>query len=172
MERCRELEAEIAWSRTHAEALFRTVLRESSPPPYNALPCTGSSFNASEVMSFREPLPEGCPPADAPLIASAIMVYRLVRTAPPTEADFRSQRAEHPDKYFSNECLARGLSVHASRRDSEMAAKLPTLKGKQPCAVRLMPDSGHLKQTGKPSHHTWWPFASFDILSNIGEVAA
>ena len=123
-------------------------------------------------MSFREPLPEGCPPADAPVITTEVMVYRLVRTVPPTEEDFRSQRAENPEKYFSNECLARGLSVHALRRDSEMATKLPNLKGRQPCAVRLSPASGHLKQTGKPSHHTWWPFASFDILSNVGEVAA
>jgi hypothetical protein len=123
-------------------------------------------------MTFREPLPEGCPPADAPVLASEVMFYRLVRTLPPTDADFRSQRAEHSEKYFSNECLARGLSVHALLRDSEMAAKLPTLKGRQPCAVRLPPASGHLKQTGKPSHHTWWPFDSFDILGNIEEVAA
>jgi hypothetical protein len=124
------------------------------------------------AMSFREPLPEGCPPADAPVVTNEVMVYRLVRTVPPTAEDFRSQRAEHPEKYFSNECLARGLSVHALRRDSEMAAKLPTLKGRLPCAVRLSRESGHLKQTGKPSHHTWWPFASFDILGNVDGVAA
>ena len=123
-------------------------------------------------MAFREPLPTGCPPADAPSITSAVTVYRLVRKLPPTEDDFQSQRAEHPDKYFSNECLARGLSVHSLRADSEMASKLPNLKGRVPCAVRLAPGCGHLKQTGKPSHHTWWPVDSFDILSNLGEVAA
>jgi hypothetical protein len=123
-------------------------------------------------MPFREPLPEGCPPADAPLISSEVTVYRLVRTIPATDDDFRSQRAEHEEKYFSNECLARGLSVHALLKDSEMAAKLPTLKGRQPCAIRLPAGSGHLKQTGKPSHHTWWPIASFDILAHLYGVAA
>jgi len=25
---------------------------------------------------------------------------------------------------------------------------------------------GKIKQTGKKSHYTWWPFADFDILAN------
>ncbi len=130
------------------------------------------SLFLTSVMSFREPLPIGCPPLDAARITAEVTIFRLVRTLPPLADDFRSQRAEHPGKYFTNECLARGLSVHALRRDSELAAKLPTLKGRQVCAVRLTADSGHLKPTGKPSHHTWWPFASFDILAHCGGLAA
>lgn len=124
-------------------------------------------------MPFREPLLDGCPPQDAPIVAHEVTVYRLTRTLPPTEADFRSQRMEHPVKFFRDECLARGLSVHAQRRDSEMAAKLPNLKGRHVCPVRLLPDCGHLKRTGTGhSHHTWWPFAAFDILAHAGQVAA
>lgn len=117
-------------------------------------------------MDYREPLPQGCPPPEAAEITAEQTVFRLVRTAPPTAADFRSQRAEHPQHPYSNECIARGLSVHTVRRDSEIAAKLPALKGRRICAVRLRPGAGRILQTFKPSHHTWWPLAAFDILGN------
>ena len=64
-------------------------------------------------MTYRESLPENCPPDTADEITSPRLVYRLVRNNPPTDDDFRSQRAEQPDRVFRNisECQARGLSV-------------------------------------------------------------
>ena len=118
-------------------------------------------------MTYREPLPNGCPPAEAEEIRAAWEVFRLVRTNPPTETDFASQRALQPDKPFSRvtECQARGLSVHTDLRDSKKALKLPTLRGRQICRVRLEPGAGRIQQTGTRSHHTWWPLADYDILT-------
>lgn len=117
-------------------------------------------------MIFRETLPEDCPPGAAEAIAEQRDVYRLVASEPPTEADFRSQRALRPTAVFGvSECQAHGLSVHTERADSQRASKLPRLRGKRICRVRLLPGAGYLQQTGTPSHHTWWPSADFDILA-------
>ena len=120
-------------------------------------------------MSYREPLPEGCPPDAAEEIAAPREVFRLVRKSPSTLEDFRSQRAEKPNATFQlTECQARGLSVFAERRDSERALKLPTLRGRLICRLRLEAGAGRIQQTGRPSHHTWWPLAAFDILAHCG----
>lgn len=119
-------------------------------------------------MSYREELPEGCPPDAAEEIVSQRHVFRLVRGNPATLDDFRSQRAEKPGAIFSvSECQARGLSVFADRRDSERALKLPNLRGRQVCRLRLEVGAGRVQQTGRPSHHTWWPLAAFDILAHV-----
>jgi hypothetical protein len=118
-------------------------------------------------MTFREPLPEGCPPEEAEEIALPREVFRLVRNNPPTLDDFRSQRAEKPNAVFQvTECQARGISVFADRRDSERALKLPVLRGRLICRVRLEAGAGRIQQTGRPSHHTWWPLAAFDIMAH------
>lgn len=116
---------------------------------------------------FREPLPIGCPPEAARDITEALNVFRLVRTNPPTEDDFRSQRAEKPGHVFTRitECQACGLSVHTQRGDSESARKLPSLRGRLICQLSLGAGSGRILQTGRPSHHTWWPLAGYDVLS-------
>lgn len=106
-------------------------------------------------MSYREQLPEGCPPEAADEIAVPRDVFRLVRSSPPKVDDFRSQRAEKPDAIFQvSECQARGLSVFAERRDSERALKLPTLRGRLICRLRLEAGAGRIQQIGRPSHHT------------------
>ena len=96
-------------------------------------------------------------------------VFRLVRNTPPTLDDFRSQRAERPEAIFQvSECQARGLSVLADRSDSERALKLPVLRGRLICRLRLDVGAGRIQQTGRPSHHTWWPLAAFDIVAHGG----
>lgn len=122
-------------------------------------------------MIYREPLPEGCPPDASEEIISLREVFRLVRSDPPTDEDFKSQRAEKPNHIFIGvtECMARGLSVYAERRDTEKALKLPSLRGRFICRLRLKSGAGRIQQTGRRSHHTWWPLASYDILAQ-GEV--
>ena len=118
-------------------------------------------------MSYRETLPDGCPPEAAEEITSPREVFRLVRGNPPTLDDFRSQRAEKPNADFQvSECQSRGLSVFAERRDSERALKLPRLRGRLICRLGLKAGAGRIQQTGRPSHHTWWPLAAFDILEH------
>ena len=118
-------------------------------------------------MNYREPLPDGCPPDTAEEIVQPRDVFRLVRTDPPTEEDFESQRAEKPGGTFPgiDECQARGLSVHTERGDSEKALRLPKLRGRLICRLRLRLGAGTIQQTGRPSHHTWWPLADYDVLA-------
>jgi hypothetical protein len=122
-------------------------------------------------MSYREPLPEGCPPDTAEEIAAPREVFRLVRGNPPTQSDFRSQRAERPGRVFPGvtECQACGLSVFAERTELEAKAlKLQHLKNRLICRVELVAGAGRIQQTGQRSHHTWWPLAAFDILAHCG----
>jgi len=122
-------------------------------------------------MSYRDFLPEGCPPDAAEEIGTEQIVFRLVRTDPPTAQDFLSQRQEKPERVFAgvSECEARGLSVFAERRDAEAKAlKLPHLKNRKICRVLLPAGAGRIQQTFQPSHHTWWPLAAFDIQAHCG----
>ena len=128
-------------------------------------------------QEFREPLSDDCPPEDADEIGELRVVFRLVSQNPPTEDDFRSQRAEHPNRTFRNvsECQARGLSVHSDVRASENILRLPHMhrRGMVICQVVLDAGAGYIQQTGRDrSHHTWWPLASYDILNHcsVGEA--
>lgn len=125
-----------------------------------------SRTNVGHVVRYREPLPPGCPPEAAECIDSPLIVFRLVKADPPTEQDFRSQRAEKPTSRFSgvSECQARGLSVFTRNEDGRRALKLPNLRGRLLCSVDLSAGAGKIQQTGAPSHHTWWPLAHFNIL--------
>ena len=119
-------------------------------------------------MNYREPLPEDCPPETAEEITEPRLVYRLVRNNPPTDADFRSQRAEKPYLELRNitECQARGLSVFANRTDAERRSKSGQLLGTMVCEVTLSQGAGRIAKTGSRSHHTWWPLADFAITPN------
>lgn len=123
-------------------------------------------------MSFLEPLPPQCPPLGALEIDGPRVVFRLVKSVPPTLADFRSQRALAPSTTFPvPECIARGLSVHAELAHSINASRLPKLRGLVPCAVQLDAGAGYIQQTGGWSHHTWWPYAAFDIVAHCGAAS-
>ena len=124
-------------------------------------------------MPYREPLPDDCPPEAAEEITKPRIVYRLVRHNPPTDDDFRSQRAEKPYLELRNitECQARGLSVFANRADAERGARIERFHGALVCEVTLNRGAGRIAKTGRRSHHTWWPLADFDIPQN-SRVAA
>ena len=124
---------------------------------------------------FREELPPDCPPADAEEILDSREVFRLVRANPAQESDFRSQRAELPDKVFDGvcECVARGLSVLVTLEAGRNATRLPRLRGRMVCRVQLFAGAGFIKPTGRnPDHHTWWPLASYPILLHSEVLAA
>ena len=119
-------------------------------------------------MDYKETLPAGCPPAAALPATDGQVVFRLVDANPATDNDFKSQRALRPHAKFIgvDECRSLGVSVHANRQDSLRARMLPALKGKKVCRLTLTLEAGPLLQTGKPSHHTWWPQLDFNILEN------
>ena len=124
-------------------------------------------------MTFREILPEGCPPKGAEEISQARVVFRLARTNPPTLDDFRSQRAEKPNHDFVggvSECQARGLSVFTDSRDLTRVLKLRHMRGRLICRVQLSRGAGFIMQMGQRNHYTWWPLADFDILANCSII--
>ncbi len=119
-------------------------------------------------MTYREPLPECCSPDDAEEITTPRILYRLVRSNPPTDNDFRSQRAERPTARFNvSECQARGVSVYVNFHDAERQTRRPKLKGLAVCKLDLTTRAGRIRKTGGTSHHTWWPYADYDILANL-----
>ncbi len=121
------------------------------------------------ITKYREILPENCPPDSAAEITSRRYVYRLVQIVPPSEKDFESHRAQKPDTKFSgvSECQARGLSVYSTKHEPEKLLKLSKFRTYMICRVTLDFGAGRIQQTGKhPTHHTWWPFAQYDLLAN------
>lgn len=126
-----------------------------------------SDVVSSENQEFWAELPDGCPPEDSWQPQDVLEVVRLVRQDPPTNEDFQSFRMLHPERSVPvSECEACGLSVFTDIEDAERKRKLPRLKGTLPCLVQLTSGSGRIKQTGQPSHHTWWPAAHFPILDH------
>ena len=123
-------------------------------------------------MTFREVLPEDCPPKGAEEILEARVVFRLTRTNPPTLDDFRSQRAEKPNRDFVgvSECQARGLSVFADFKRATQALKPRRMRRMLICQVQLDRGAGFIMQTGRRNHYTWWPLAGFDILANCAII--
>ena len=96
-----------------------------------------------------------------------------MRNNPPTDDDFRSQRAEQPDRVFRNisECQARGLSVRTDLESAVDLMGLRTMRGRMLCRVQLDHGSGRIMQTGEDPHHsTWWPLADYLILANCSLV--
>ena len=102
-------------------------------------------------MIYREPLPDDCPPEEAAEIDAPRVVYRLVRNNPPTDDDFRSQRAERAERNFRNitECQARGLSVRTELASAVDLMGLRTMRGRMLCQVQLDHGSGRIMQTGE-----------------------
>ena len=124
-------------------------------------------LKSNRPMSYREPLPHGCPPDAAKEINEPLLVFRLVKTNPATDDDFKSQQAQYPTRQFDgvSECQARGLSVYTDQEDAERQLKLARFRGYYLCGVRLEAGAGSIQKTGNRSHHTWWPLAEFDILA-------
>ena len=127
-----------------------------------------SSDNSKDTTTFRDELPEGCPPKGAAKIMKDTTCYRLVNNKPPTDDDFRSQRTLEPNRDFGvSECRAKGLSVFMEAADAaRVAQRSKNLQGAKLARVTLNQGAGYIKQTGSRSHHTWWPYQAFDILSN------
>lgn len=130
--------------------------------------CLARLISRIPRMLYREPLPTECPPTEAKEITANRKVFRLARSNPPTDDDFRSQRAEKPDRKFRgvSECQAMGVSVYLDKRDCEDLRKLTHLKGMTVVCVDLLPGCGKILKTSSKSHYTWWPFADFNVVMN------
>ena len=153
-------------SLTKVSTRRRCLPLDNAPAPREDPPRYPRLRHRGCLVTYREPLSEGCPPVTASSVPVPLRVFRLVRTNPPTHSDFRSQRAQKPNAAFSvDECRARGLSVFLLRRDARRALRLPNLRDHLLCEVNLPEGAGQLLHTGPRSHHTLWPFRNVDILS-------
>ena len=130
---------------------------------------SGSEFG---MKHFREDLPQDCPESiGGTEIVETRILYRLVRSIPPTEQDFDSLSKLRPHRSFEGiECQALGLSVW----DALDAAKKQRRRFRYPMHIYKMelgPGSGYLAKTSRnPAHWTWWPYADFDTVHCGHEV--
>ena len=117
------------------------------------------------MNNWSETLPEQCPPEKA-FNPAGLIFYRLCEFVPPTEHDFKSQRANCPSCDFKlDECIVRSLSVWNDVDKCLNLLKLPRHKGKMVVKVKLTSEDGLVLQTFKPNHYSWWRTKLFDVTS-------
>lgn len=101
--------------------------------------------------------PEQCPPKDAR--KDNLVVFRLVSNIPPKLEDFISTIRESPHRSFSGEalCNAHGVSVFKKIEDiRKKRERFKNLKNKNIARCKISQNDGLIKETGEPSHVTWW----------------
>ena len=110
-------------------------------------------------MAWPAHYPPGCPGSD-PVPADG-QVWRIVRSAPPQEKDFKSNRLQQPRKdWGEQECEACGLSVYRTERDAARVRELtPAFRKRLIASATLTASHGVTLSTPRPdfpSHTTWW----------------
>lgn len=117
-------------------------------------------------MQFPTDWPPGCPPDDAEDANGE--VYRLAKQMPLATMDFLSY---HELGIARGDAILRcGLSVFRLRADAEHASRKFRNMGKVIAMAVLKPEHGKTKQTGKPTHTTWWPCIGIDRVSLFSVV--
>ena len=121
-------------------------------------------------MKFSTELPPNCPPSSC--VPASGKVFRIVENDPPKRDDFRSMRELNPNKPYTNECMACGLSVYRDKSDVyKMIRRIPGFQKRVQKRVQKrmhMIASGTLNETlgvivhtpngNEDSHHTWWMY--------------
>jgi hypothetical protein len=120
-------------------------------------------------MLFPADWPHGCPPDDAEDALGE--AFRIVKADPPAGADFLSY---HEMGIVRGDPIRRyGLSIFRVRADAEHASRAFPNLGHVIARAVLRPEHGKTKQTGRPSHTTWWPAEGIDraaLFSVVGVV--
>lgn len=122
---------------------------------------------------WPEYFPEQCPPVDAR--KDKLTVFRLVANIPPTQLDFLPTIKESPHRKFSAEVLCNACGVSVFKNIDDILIKRESFKPLRHRKVAhgtITPDDGFVKETGKPSHVTWWlqteePHATFCEVVNV-----
>lgn len=118
------------------------------------------------MTSWFEELPEQCPEADAKSPNGKIY-YRLIENEKISCNDFWSHRKIWPHKAFNtSECRARSVSIFEDISQCAKLLLLPLHENKHVAEIKLTPDAGLLKRTGKAGHNSWWRSDSFDPVAN------
>lgn len=119
--------------------------------------------------------PEQCPPSDAR--QDDLKVFRLVTSSPPTADDFLPTTIESPHRKFTGEelCMACGVSVFKNIADIiKMRDRFKPLRTKKIAYGTITFSDGLVKETGQPSHVTWWlqtnePHATFREIADVAQ---
>lgn len=127
--------------------------------------------STEDIIDWFEPLPVNCPPQDSSQ-PNGDSYFRLVESIPPSDRDFWSHRKLYPDRRFNtSECTARACSVVSDPVECAKLLKLPTQRNKKIVELKLLPESGVIKQTGQNKYHySWWRTKNFDPKSYYTEV--
>ena len=117
-------------------------------------------------MAFPTDWPTGCPPADAEDANGEF--YRIVKADPLRADDFLSY---HEMGIARGDPILRfGLSLFRLRSDAELASRTFRNLGKVIAQCELQEEHGKIKQTGRPTHTTWWPYLGVDRVSLFNVV--
>lgn len=109
-------------------------------------------------MSFPADWPADCPPAQC--VDARCEIVRVVKTIPPTSADFLSYAEMLKEVRAGKECESKGLSVFGKIDDARHYADLYPHVGDKFCIGTLEPHHGKTLATPRHrnSHVTWWPY--------------
>ncbi|HEV3255254.1 MAG TPA: hypothetical protein VG013_00105 [Gemmataceae bacterium] len=121
-------------------------------------------------MTFPEDWPDRCPPDDAEDANGE--VFRVAKANPPTADDFKSYYELGVKR--GDLVLRCGVSVFRLVLDAEHASRKFRNMGKVIAKAVLRAEHGKTKQTGRPTHTTWWPYVEVDrrsLFAVVGVVA-
>lgn len=120
-------------------------------------------------MDFPDDFPPDCPPEAAS--AASGVVFRFVKTDPPTPSDFLSHfELKKILKDKNLECQFHGLSVYITETaTAEASAKVPGLRKLKVAKGRLSAEWGQLLKTPGmvAEHHTWWLPKKFGSVEKL-----
>jgi len=129
---------------------------------------SGSGADSSSDV-FREVLPENCPEEkNAKAITDLVVVYRLISSSVPCDADFDSHQKKKPHVVYPDPCSYSSVSVYTNRTTAmklSMGARFRKLGLTRICKVELVAGAGMMDDGTSDGHHQWWPFKSYDIIS-------
>lgn len=109
-------------------------------------------------------LPSNCPPDQADECNG--VVFRLVRSDPPTDKDFRpSITCQNDDKDMDDKCIRCGLSVAKSLSDiQKLKRRARGFQMRKVAEANLCEEHGVIMATGIRGHFTWWPLDVIDYV--------
>ncbi|WP_310373255.1 hypothetical protein [Rhodoferax ferrireducens] len=120
-------------------------------------------------MTYREVLPDSCPPqaVNAPTVA---VLWRLLKSDAICDGDFDSTQQRNLNKTFPNPCEARSVSLVPELAQCKTIAKSPRMRH----FLFAVPVT-HDAQAGTwhqdtPTHVHWWVYHNTSPLTLVGQI--
>lgn len=119
-----------------------------------------------DKYDWYEELPDMCPPSDA-MPPQNRTFYRVAKGNPAEDSDFYSHKMLYIEKHYTNECIARAVSIFEDIDDTIRLTKLPSFRGGKCIAKIVLNESdGVIKKTSKGSHYSWWRTKTFNFAAS------